>query len=391
MQPRQNIIEIFSTFIQFTADHFSYWATESSLRRSIQSCFNRYRQETTSDFWVLYWYKFWQVPETQSLAQQHLTAYLQETCYWVSQKTVASFTSTQYQLSDCFQIAIFKIDKILKNFEPSLGFSLKNYASSIFGGAIRETLRQRQEVDICSDWGLLRKTTKKRLVESLQTAGLSPEEMASYLLAVNCFQTLYVPTINGSSRQLVRPDERIWQAITTAYCSQIGQPANPKTLENWLLNAAIAVRKYLYPTLNSLNAPKGQDDTSEWMDNLPGVEIESLVDEIIAQEELQTRISQQTTINQILIGAIAQLEPQLQQILHLYYGQELTQDKIAKQLQMQQYTVSRRLNKAREAILLSLAKWSGEILHISITSDLLKNISTVMEEWLKNHYSQTPA
>lgn len=84
--------------------------------------------------------------------------------------------------------------------------------------------------------------------------------------------------------------------------------------------------------------------------------------------------------------AIAQLEPEAQQIVQLYYAQGLNQDKIAKQLEMKQYTVSRRLTKARENLLKSLANWSQETLHISITPDLLKSMSTLMEEWLQSYY-----
>ncbi|MHC5737985.1 sigma-70 family RNA polymerase sigma factor [Nostoc sp.] len=386
MQPRQSIIEIFSTFVQFAGDRFSSWAIESSLRRSIQSCLNHTPQETSEYFWTLYWYKFWQLPETESLARQHLMAYLQEPCYWVSQKTVASFASTQYKLSDCFQIAIAQVDKVLKGFNPNQGFTLKSYANAIFSSAIRETLRQKREVDICTDWGLLRKITKKLLVESLQNAGLSPENINAYILAWNCFTTLYLPTKTGASRQLSRPDDKIWEAIAKAYNSQSSQQVNAQILEKWLVNAAKCVRKYCYPTPESLNTPKGGDDSWEWLDNLTGSQQESLINEIVAQEEEQTRISQQTEIKKVLVVAIAQLEPQLQEIVQLYYGQELTQDKIAKQLQMQQYTVSRRLKKAQEVLLRSLANWSQDNLHISVTSDLLKTINTVMEEWLRNYY-----
>ncbi|MBX9258739.1 sigma-70 family RNA polymerase sigma factor [Desmonostoc muscorum CCALA 125] len=386
MQPRQSIIEIFSTFVQFAGDRFSRWAIESSLRRSMQSSVNHTPQETSEYFWALYWYKFLQVSETEVLAKQHLTAYLQEPCYWVSQKTVTNFASTQYKLSDCFQIAIAQVDKVLKGFHPNQGFSLKNYANAIFGSAIRETLRQNSEIDICTDWGLLRKITKKFLVESLQNAGLPPEDINAYIFAWESFKTLYIPTKTGTSRQLSRPNDVIWQGIAKAYNSQSSQPVNPQTLEKWLLNAAKAVRKYRYPTPESLNISKGSDDSWEWLDNLPGSQQESLINEIVAQEEEQTRISQQTEINKVLVVAIAQLEPQLQEIVKLYYGEQLTQDKIAKQLQMQQYTVSRRLKKAQEALLRSLANWSRDNLHITLTSDLLKSINIVMEEWLKNYY-----
>jgi RNA polymerase sigma factor (sigma-70 family) len=388
MQSRKDIIEIFSTFVQFSSDRFDHWAVESKLRRSMQSCLNGTPQESvdSESFWALYWYKFWQVAETESLAKEHLTAYLQETCYWVSQKTVAGFASTQYQLSDCFQVAICQVEKILKGFNPNHNFTIKNYASTIFSNSIRETLRQRHEVDICTDWGMLRKITKKRFMESLETTGLSPSEVNTYVLVWECFKTFYVPSPTGTSRQLPPPDLANWNAIAKSYNSQSSQSINPQTIEKWLLNAAKAIRKYLYPKFNSLNIPKSGDDFLEWLDNLPGLQQETLVNEIIAQEEAQTRNNQQSAINQVLITAIDQLEPQLQQILQLYYRQQLTQDKIAKHLEMQQYTVSRRLKKAQECLLKSLANWSRDTLHITITSDLLKNMSTVMEEWLQNYY-----
>ncbi|BAY27750.1 hypothetical protein NIES2100_75750 [Calothrix sp. NIES-2100] len=386
MHPRQSIIETFSTFVQFVADRFSHWATESKLRSSMRSCLKRTPQESSEYFWALYWYKFWQLPETQSLAKQHLTAYLQESCYWVALKTVNGFASTQYQLSDCFQIAIAQIDRVLKGFNSSQGYTLKNYASPIFASAIRETLRQRHEVDICTDWGMLRKISQKRLQEALEYAGLSKDEVQSYILAWNCFKTFYVPTAKGTSRQLSRPDDRIWEAIANAYNSQSSQQINIQNLEKCLLNAAKTSRKYLYPTQESLNITKGGDNSWEVLDNLPGNQQPSLIEDIITQEEEQTRTSQQTEINEILADAIAQLEPEAQQIVQLYYAQGLNQDKIAKQLEIKQYTVSRRLTKARENLLRSLATWSRDSLHISITPDLLKSMSTVMEEWLQNYY-----
>jgi len=387
MQPRQSVTEIFSTFVQFDADRFSGWATESRLRRSILGCLKHTPKETSEYFWALYWYKFWQIPETQPLAKQHLAAYLQEPCYWISQKTAASFVSTQYRLSDCFQVAIAQVDRVLKGFDPSQSSTLKNYASIIFGSAIRETLRQRQEVDICTDWGLLRKISQKRLYESLQNSGLSSTEIPAYILDWNCFKTLYVPTKAANSRQLSRPDDTTWEAIAKAYNSQSHQPANPQDMEKWLLNAAKAARKYLYPTPDSLNVSKGADDSFELLDNLPGTEQPSLIQEIIAQEEEQARSSQQTEIYQVLVEAIAQLDTQLQQILQLYYEQKLNQDGIAQQLEIKQYTVSRRLTKAKETLLRSVASWSQDILHISLTSDILKAMSTLIEDWLQNYYN----
>ena len=178
MRPRQGIIEVFSTFLQFDADRFSAWATDPQLRRSMRASLARLPQmESAENFWVLYWYKLWQTQPT-SLAKLHLAAYLQEICYWAAHKTIASFSTAQYTLSDCFQMAIARLEKVLKGFNPQLGYNFKNYASAIFHSVLKDILRQHQEVDICTNWSLLRKLSQKRLVESLQTVGLNSETIA---------------------------------------------------------------------------------------------------------------------------------------------------------------------------------------------------------------------
>ena len=78
----------------------------------------------------------------------------------------------------------------------------------------------------------------------------------------------------------------------------------------------------------------------------------------------------------------------MQALLQMYYGQALTQQQMAAALAMQQYTVSRRLSRARESLLTALARWSQDSLHISLTLDVLSYTSTVLEEWLTNHYRQ---
>jgi RNA polymerase sigma factor (sigma-70 family) len=385
MQPRPTIIQIFSTFLQFEGDRFSHWATESRLRRSIQNCLQQTSKNITENFWVIYWYKSWEVTATKFLAQQHLTAYLQEACYWSSQKTTANLLSTQYKLSDCFQIAIAQVNKVIQGFNPNYSSSLKSYASIVFGNTIREYCRQVGEVDICTDWGLLRKTSQRRFHDALNNAGFSSDRINAYILVWQCFKTLYIPQ-PGNCRQLAPPDEQIWQAIAQMYNTHSQDKVNPQTLENWLLSAATAVRKYLYPRIDSLNISLGED-YGELLDDLPQTEPASLIDAIIATEEAQTRAGVQMQINQLLGDTITELEPQLQKILQLYYGQQQNQDVIAKQLEIKQYTVSRRLTKAKTILLRTVANWSRNTLHISINTDLLTSMSPVIEEWLQNYYS----
>jgi RNA polymerase sigma factor (sigma-70 family) len=390
MRPRQSIIEIFSTFVQFEAEQFSRWVTDLRLRRSMEKCFAQGSPTDKSEnFWGLYWYKVWQSqpdPIAETRSRSHLTAYLQEACYWAAQKAMSNFPKTQYTVSDCFQIAIAGMEKVLGGFNPDRGFNLKNYASVIFANVIRENLRQRQEVDICTPWALLRKISQKRLVESLQAAGLSADAIARYLLAWKYFKLLYVPSAGESAtRQLKKPDRPTCEAIASHYNRE--RPANEpaatsEAIEQWLLNCAKAARSYLYPNVTSINAPTAGQESGELQDYLPGNESESLLADAIAQQEERERQSQQRQLNEVLDTALTKLEPEARQLLQLYYGGGVKQQEIAKQLDIKQYTISRRLTKARQSLLLTLAQWSQEQLHISPSSDVLNTISTILEEWL---------
>ena len=70
-------------------------------------------------------------------------------------------------------------------------------------------------------------------------------------------------------------------------------------------------------------------------DDLPDPLNESLLTEIIAQEDAQNQQAQQSQINTVLTAALQQLDAPSQKLLWLYYIQELTQQQIA--LQMEHY------------------------------------------------------
>jgi predicted DNA-binding protein (UPF0251 family) len=157
-------------------------------------------------------------------------------------------------------------------------------------------------------------------------------------------------------------------------------------MEAWLLTCAKAVRMFLYPAKISIYTPIPGQETGELLDYLPGTLQESLLAEAIANEDLEVRETQSTQISQILTAALTQLDTEAQTLLQLYYQQGLTQQQIAQHLGIKQYTVSRQLQRLRKTLLLALAQWSQQTLHIPLTSVVLDNMSTALEEWLNVHY-----
>lgn len=393
MLPRQDIVTIFSTFVQFDSDRFNSWATDPRLRRNMKQHTNKVAR-ASENFWALYWHKLWQ-ERPQGLAKQHLAACLQEVCYWSAHKTITGFTSSQYGIADCFQIAILEIERVLKGFDRERGFNLKSYASITFSNIIRELLRQKREIDICSDWSLLRKLSQKRLTEALADAGLNEKVIDRYILAWNCLKTIYVPERSNSTRKLPKPRPETWKAIAELYnrerhtqLSVASDSATPESMEKAMLACVKAARSHLFPNVTSIDKPKPGYDSGTIADSLVGEVEDSLLSDAIASEEAARRSQQHTDINQFLTATIEALNSKERELLELYYAQNLKQSQIAKLLNTQQYNISRKLSRTRKTLLKSLACWSKDTMHISLTSDVLKNISSLLEEWLASYYSK---
>ncbi|NJO43022.1 MAG: sigma-70 family RNA polymerase sigma factor [Cyanobacteria bacterium CRU_2_1] len=393
MHIRHDIVELFSTFVQFESGYFSTWVTDAQLRRTMQRCLNSLPEAPISEsFWVVYWYKLWQT-SSHPTANLHLAAYLQEPCYWAAQQTVKKFTSPQHTLPDYFQIAIAEMSTVLRRFNPDKGANLKSYAEMAFSSLLRDMLRQRQEIDLCTPWTLLRKVSKKRFVESLQSAGLSASITADYQFAWNCFKNLYVPTTTIG--KLSKPDRSLWEAVANLYNTERRKPLPPssppcsaETMEQWLTDCATWIKAYLYPSIVSLNALKAGQDGGEEQDDLSVPFSESLLMEMIAQEDMQIRQTMQLQIHAVLIATLEKLAPQSQEIMRLYYEQRWTQQQIGQQLQMGQATVVRRLQKMQELLLIALVQWSQEKVNIPPNPTLIKDMSTALKEWLQVRYPE---
>jgi RNA polymerase sigma factor (sigma-70 family) len=397
MRPRHEITEMFSTFVQLESDKFSKWLIDIKLHRSIQSCLESYpellKAHNAENFWALYWHKRW-LEQSNSLARRHLSAYLQEPIYWAAKKTITKFANNQYSVADYFQIANSEIETILKQFNADKCSSLKVYATIAFPSRLKDILRQRKEADICTNWALLRKVSRKLFLAALEQAGLSPMIIAQYRLAWACFKELYVQNQPGGIKALPEPDCQMWEAIANLYNrerqNQLTQPTPQCTaekIEQWLKQAAIYVRAYLFPIVNSLNVATSEEGSITTLD-LPDLSSESLIDEILAEEDAQKQQNQQSQIQSVLVKNLQALDSQTQEILRLYYQQKLSQPQIVQHLKMSQPTVSRRLNKARESLLTALIQWSQNSTNISVNSNQIKDMSTALEEWLEVKYGQ---
>lgn len=394
MHARTDILAMFSTFIQFAGERFDTWVSDPRLARSMQRELLQANEEAnrSEKFWTLYWYRRHQ--EEDANATKHLWAYVQEPCYWAAERVTRRFAIVQCPLADGFQIAIANVDRILKGYNPNYGSSLKAYAHRAFGNCIRDQLRQQNAINISSDWGLLRRLSQTQLTQALQAAGFV--ETAHYILMWQCFRSVCTPEPSRLVRGLVAPNDEQLDAIAHRYHQQrhqlseqntsllSHQDIDPQQLNLELTYLATLVRAYLTPTVISLNQPQYDDSSEEQVDTLPSDD--NPMTQLLVDEEY---IQQQNYAKQIGIAlekALLDLDDPSRLLLSLYYQKSYTQTEIAKQLQIKQYQVSRKLNRIRRQLLMSVFIWSQETLHIPAESAILANVSDVIHEWLQCHY-----
>jgi RNA polymerase sigma factor (sigma-70 family) len=395
MRPRKALIEIFSTFLQFEDDRAQKWVSDPRLNRNMARSLQA-EPESSETFWQVYWWQRYDRASSSTThsptslqAVAHLSAYLQETCFWSVQRVMPRIGSIAVKISDCFQVAIGDLPRLLQSFDASRPYSLKTYANTVFGNTLRDYLRQRREVDFCSDWGLLLKISRKRLRESLQINRFDSATSDRYELAWKCLTAHHCLQKSPKLRGLTAPDAETWSAIVQMYNRDRQQIPHRTTdatavdLEQWLLDAAQKVRRYLYPPVSSLNQKRGEAGDREWQDDLSAGD-ETPMTQLLeweAQDERQAQAQQMVTV---LKSAIAQLDPTAQRLLKFYYQERLTQQLIAQKLELQQYSVSRHLTRTRATLLKTIVAWSQNTLHISPTSEMIDATSIRLEEWLES-------
>jgi RNA polymerase sigma factor (sigma-70 family) len=396
MRQRKDLIEIFSTFLQFEGDRPQGWAIDPRLNRNITRSIPA-EPRGGEDFWAAYWLKQYAQQATATnpalhLAIGHLSAYLQETCFWAVNRVMPRVGSIQMKLSDCFQAAISDVPKLLAAFDTSKPTGLKAYANTVFSNGLRDCLRQRREIDFCSEWGLLQKISRKRLLDALTASNFDKKMCDRYYVAWKALTSHHSSENSPKLRLIAAPDAETWQLIEQSYNQERKEfphltVATAKELEKWLLDAAKKVRSYLYPTVNSLNVKKGDDTEADWESDLVGNDAEPM-EYLEEQETIAERQTQQQQMVMVLHEAIAKLDEPASQLLTLYYRDRATQQIIAQQLNLPQYTISRKLTKTRETLLKAILAWGQTTLHIQPTSDVIASISPLLEEWLESFYAQ---
>ncbi|MGB7710268.1 MAG: hypothetical protein WBL95_12160 [Microcoleus sp.] len=325
------------------------------------------------EFWAQYWLKATlKDSQTKSSAREHLSAYLEEACYWTALKIHQQLAAYQLRRVDCFlmlrEVAANPV-KLFKNYDYKSS-SVKTYSQFPLKSAVLDQVRKGRELDKYTWPALLRAVTKKRLKESLHKANIKEPEMSRCLLAWQCFRDKYVPIKAIGSKQLQPPDLNQMEAIANHY----NQQYNPQESLS-----AQTIQKLLELCVQVI-----QDSSKTSFVSLEDCLSEPIYEDLI--EEQDAVESEYHQLDLVLSQAFAALPQEAQTLLNLWYGLGMTQSDLALVLGIaQQYQVSRTVGKHKQFLLKALAEWSQKTWQITLNSQQLGEMAKQLDGWLEEH------
>lgn len=397
MKKRQNLVERFSTFILWNNNWFQTWAIDPRLRRSMERYLAQ-ESSTSEQYWTLFWHTDWlrqreDIGDLEtSRISHHLYAYLQEPCYRAAENIYRSYQSrSQYTIEDYFNLGFLNLDNILSKFNPRLNPNLAAHAFSQLKWRILDEMRPLDRTFGHTIWSLLLNCTEARLKKALINDGIPQQNIIdNYSIAWDCYKELYPQAKVKSNGKLQEPSTKTWEQITKAYNQeQPNSKCDSEIIKKWLKTCGQALLNYLSISTISSNAPFSQGEAGELQDIFPDEQRATPPEQLEIEEEIEESQAVFREIHAWLTGEIELLNTESSSILLMLYEQNSTQTEIGENLDIPQYSVSRKLTKIQKNLTENFIKWSNDNLNISLTANDIITINEALKEWLKYHYQDS--
>ena len=383
---RLNTIEQFSTFLLLIDSQRNsfIWKKDLRLRKNINQIIGGKLIEAeliARNFLTII------KTENRSIIANHLTAYLQESCYWAAKEVYAQKQTivNQLTLEECFssgnEITVTPI-KILLKYNLTSGSKITTYAQTRLKTIITEAIYRHRQWKLVSNWGLLKKMSKSKRKQALtQTAGLQNEQLQQYLLVWLCYCDHAVTIGKKKYNRLSAPNSSQLKLMTSQYNLLAKKNFSATALideaefKNRLEFCGEKARLFTNPTQTNYEEEK---DIKQ---------LQASGNYLVNLEENQ----QQEYINQILINSFHQLDIKLQGIAYLYWGLVLTQQEIVNILQLtapnfiqKQYQFSRKIKSLKEKLFNSLYQQFSVSQKITVSIDN-KTLLSIVQQWLQEY------
>jgi predicted transcriptional regulator len=343
--------------------------------------------------------------DSDSLALQHLWAYLEPACLSTARQLAYDFNINGYSLSDYLQLArkqlfepkIIPDQQGLKRKVPYIVWLcleykanqsyITTYAYVKLRSALLSQLFKHQKTARLSDWALLKNSSKRALTTALEKTGISEVKIQRCLGAWQGFRAVYGQITVPKNSKLPEPTEAQWMAICQCFYEQNLTGDIPEVKD--LLKTCVQVLRER--NLIQIISLDGVDEAVQEKQQLEMVE--QCQYQQLYWEEKEALEARDRQLIDFLGATIATLPKNNRKksinprkLVILYYSfPGLNETQIGKLLGVSQSTISRDLGKHKISLLESLAQWCQKEWGLPLTVENNHALSETLEIRLKEY------
>jgi len=404
MSINRNIKEQFSTFFHVEEQQgnlkINNVLIQPELANNFDGIFQSFPDGTAEDFANFFVRKLQKNHHTK-YDEEHLSAYLEKPCFWLARgELYQQLRPLKYTRLDCFQEAR-KVASQPINIYQKYNFKDRNtmtWGELQIKNKVKNTAYRGREFCNYATWSAPKYLSEKMLIEALKVklGTKAKKEIESYVLARKSYNEIYCSSqpkkIQG---RLPEPNQAQWEKIKEYYnfrcseynkklsadgCDRLELITNFQAIKDKILTCIKAARDYICNVEGTVES------------------IDKISDEIMAgnqyetttfnhkEKEIETEKQQQMV--SICLSEFAKLPLESQKIMQLHYGLDISQTEMKEIFGLQQYQISRKIQRSEQKLLKALVKWSDANLGITLDEGIIKEKNQVFKEWLSDYFKQ---
>jgi len=312
----------------------------------------------------------WEPKNRKTLALQHLASYLEEDCYYAAKKVTSKSSDCSWEeYLYCARVFICNYEtfiKLLESYNVSHQVSLDTYIQQSLIKTIQASISK------FSRWRLLTHQSDKYLREALQRSGTQEPNISKFIFARKYFKQVYRfnkvnnPAIREPGQKWPNPDSEDFQAAAECYNAEkylpsasqevsAGSSINGEQMQAWMKICIAALQNYPKSINPEFSIEALQEQGYEGF-----LEKSQLENTNIAKSKNSGAVVREliNRTDSAFCKQVERLKPEQHKILLLYYGAGFKQKQLAIQLNLNQSSISRRLDAIKIQLLQAMVKMS---------------------------------
>ena len=312
----------------------------------------------------------WEPKNRKMLALKHLATYFEKGCYYAAIEVGSKSSERSWEeYLYCARVFIFNYEnfiKLLQSYNVSHQASLDTYIQQSLIRTIHASISK------FSRWRLLTHESDKYLREALQRAGTQEPNISQFIFARKYFKQVYRfnkvnnPAIRQPGQKWPNPDSEDFQAAAECYNAEkylpsaphevsAGSSINGQQIQAWMKICIAALQNYPKSINPQFSIEALQEQGHEGFLDKSQVENANIAKTKISGTAVRELLNQ---TDSAFRKQLESLTPDQHTILLLYYGAGFKQKQLAIQLNLNQSSISRRLDAIKIQLLQAMVEMS---------------------------------